>query len=136
MINHYFKVKVISTHAFHELDTDLHGFVGIHNFDDYERIVQLTEDFGKDIFYRTYEATPIEIDTLIEFLENAKKDGANFVEIENNIDNLGYDVSTLCISKADQEDINKFEEEASQKSKRKKQKEIEELKARLEELEK
>jgi hypothetical protein len=136
MKNQYFKVKVISTNTFHELDNDLHDFVGIHNFDDYGKIIQITEDHSKDIFYRTYGSTPIEIDILIEFLENSKKDGANFVEIENNIDNFGYDISTLRVSRADQEDIDKCEEESRSKSEKRKQKEIEELKNRLKELEK
>lgn len=111
-MNIYYISELIGTKSICELDYSLQSSLG------YE--IELDDDFieikkGYRKSYDTYDASPIKIDHLIYFLEEAKKKGSNYVEIEHRAEHHGYDMSFLKIRSADQSEIDNYEKEEKEK---------------------
>lgn len=118
MKTHYYKKELVSTYRFSELEYEMYGVIGVFENDNTDCDVVLEPiNYISNNRYRTNEATPIEINALLSVIDNAQKEGANFVEIEHNIDNQGYDISFLKISKANEFEIEEFKTKHSLKQK-------------------
>ena len=82
------------------------------------------------------DGEPIRIDALIELLQKAKNEGANYVCIETHGDHHGYEIETLDIHESTENEINQHLEEKEKRNKRTKQKEYNKLVEELEKLKK
>jgi len=134
MKNIYYKSKIIGTKSIDELDFELQESFGF-DYEKHDDFIEIEEDTGEDFRYNTCEATPIPILKVLNLLEEARDKGANYIEIEHNVDHHGYDFSFLKIKKASEKEIEKFENSKKSTKEKKKQEEIKKLKARLKQLE-
>ncbi len=110
--NVYYISEIIGTKSICELDFALQDSLGF-DYKANEDFVEIEKGYRKS--YETYEATSIKIDDLIGYLEEAKKKGANYVEIEDHCDHHGYEISFLNIRPADQSEIDDYEKEEKEK---------------------
>ena len=112
-INAFYVTKtLILDKSFSEIDFVLHDEMGYRYDDDENSDFVIIEKGGH---CDTSEATPISIDTVLKLLNDMKAKGASHVEIEHNIDSIGYAFSGFCIDKSTNEEIQEYENKFKKK---------------------
>lgn len=129
--NIYYTKEVVSGHSLSELDFDLGNKLGF-DYEVHDDLINITFSDEKEI--HTYEATPVEIDIMLDILNKAKKNGATHVEIEDHIDHHGYEITTFKIGLATEKEVKQYKEKEKALSKKDKSKRIKALEKALAEL--
>jgi hypothetical protein len=132
--NIYYTTRIVGTETIDELDAELEDSFGF-NYDEHNALIEIVEGEGDPRYSYTCESHPILISTLQSIIDKAKSDGANYIEISNNVDHIGYDMSFLEILPATESDILKYKTVKNESKDKRKLREIEELKERLRFLE-
>ena len=130
----FYKNQLIGAESFDSLDFELQEEFGF-DYDAHDDFVEIKEGFGGKIICNTWEASPVKIDKLIEMLLSYKEKGADYVEIEDNPDSHGYDLSFFKIAKATEGDIKKLYSKRKAAQTKAKKQQIKDLKDRLKRLE-
>lgn len=127
----YINKKLVANESLSELDFVFYDEFGF-DYDKYEQLVEIQSK--NDHGYASAE--PISIDNLIKILQTFKANGATHVEIEDNCDHNGYDISAYKISLSSEQDIINYEEEKENEISKKKKQKIDELQKEIDRLSK
>lgn len=98
----YIKKTHIADESVSELDMVLRESFGF-DYDTHEDFIELQDKQGHA------DGNPIKIDDMIQILQSMKRSGATHVEMNDQCDHIGYDISGYRIELADQESIEKYE---------------------------
>ncbi len=116
----YYKSTVVGAERYHDMHILLEKEFGFE-FETHDSFINVnTEKSQIDI--RTSEAHPINIDTLIGILQEQKAKGATHVELEYNVDNIGYDVTYLKMENPTEKEISLYKKREREHEKFKKKK--------------
>jgi hypothetical protein len=101
MDNIYISKKLIDEADVWEIDIDFKEAFGF-DYDYYNDIIDINKNKS------SLDSEPILIDRLINILKELKNNGANYVQLEENCDNQGYDIEGFQIRLATPEEIENY----------------------------